>query len=294
MMKRRTFFKLCGVAAHGLAFGFGTTGCTIPPKDINWSEVPNKEFLKTFDDWFVTHKLYNGLNPNLQSGHIGFSPTFKGSTFSGYTPGMDYASNNMYAAADGIVYEVTELNTGRLGGKMLDILHGMEDRWENGILTRYAHLSKLHVNKGDKVKRGDLVAQVGDYTHAKLMMTVETSYVDPDNYGENHSYMKYLDGNSVEPTYSLKKYKKQRNINREFCSYILPQTQISLMSLTRIHVKKPFCLSEWDNIEIFRYVDEMHKVRPELFPKLSKDKYSEIKVEFYANQPIILTLPLKA
>ncbi len=40
-------------------------------------------------------------------------------------------------------------------GNMLEIDHG------NDIITRYAHASRLHVNVGDIIKRGQLVADVG-------------------------------------------------------------------------------------------------------------------------------------
>ncbi|MFR7951781.1 MAG: M23 family metallopeptidase, partial [Acutalibacteraceae bacterium] len=41
-------------------------------------------------------------------------------------------------------------------GKFLLIDHG------NGMLTRYAHCSKLLVSQGDRVKRGQVIAKVGD------------------------------------------------------------------------------------------------------------------------------------
>lgn len=41
-------------------------------------------------------------------------------------------------------------------GNMVEINHG------NGIVTRYAHCSKLLVNKGDKVYKGQLIAKVGN------------------------------------------------------------------------------------------------------------------------------------
>jgi murein DD-endopeptidase MepM/ murein hydrolase activator NlpD len=40
-------------------------------------------------------------------------------------------------------------------GKLVEIDHG------NGLLTRYAHASKVLVKAGDLVKRGQLVAYVG-------------------------------------------------------------------------------------------------------------------------------------
>ncbi len=41
-------------------------------------------------------------------------------------------------------------------GKVVVIDHG------HGVVTRYAHLNKYHVKRGDKVQRGDMVAEVGN------------------------------------------------------------------------------------------------------------------------------------
>jgi len=49
-----------------------------------------------------------------------------------------------------------------------------------------------------------------------------------------------------------------------------------------------------DNVEIMRYLNELYNARPQFFPTLLPERYSTIIAEFYANQPIVLTLPLKA
>ncbi|PIE01509.1 MAG: hypothetical protein CSA81_11300 [Acidobacteria bacterium] len=69
--------------------------------------------------------------------------------------GLDISCDHgtpVYAPASGVV-----TGRGRNGGfgKMLVINHG------NGIVTKYAHLSKFNVSKGQRVKKGDLVAYVG-------------------------------------------------------------------------------------------------------------------------------------
>lgn len=69
--------------------------------------------------------------------------------------GLDFASPTgtpIYAAAGGVVI-VQELNSGY--GNMVEIDHG------NNIITRYGHASKVFVSKGDIVKRGQKVAEVG-------------------------------------------------------------------------------------------------------------------------------------
>ena len=58
----------------------------------------------------------------------------------------------IYAAADGVVSFV-----GRKSGygNVVEIDHG------NDLITRYAHSSRVLVNKGDIVKRGQKIAEVG-------------------------------------------------------------------------------------------------------------------------------------
>lgn len=60
--------------------------------------------------------------------------------------------NPVFAAADGIV-----TRAGRLGsfGKAVYIAHGF------GYSTRYAHLSKIDVEPGDRIERGDAIGEVG-------------------------------------------------------------------------------------------------------------------------------------
>lgn len=70
--------------------------------------------------------------------------------------GIDVATRSgtpIIAPADGIV-----VFSGREGGfgNMLLVDHGY------GIVTRYGHCSSLEAKKGDKVKRGDIIAKVGN------------------------------------------------------------------------------------------------------------------------------------
>ncbi len=69
--------------------------------------------------------------------------------------GVDIAApigTKVFATADGVVGY-----SGHRGnyGKLISINHGLN------FMTRYAHLSKRHVKKGDKVKRGDVIGTVG-------------------------------------------------------------------------------------------------------------------------------------
>lgn len=79
-------------------------------------------------------------------------PVFGGTAFHA---GLDFAAPSgtpVYATADGVVEAATR--AGGYGNK-IDIEHGYN------YITRYAHLSKIDVSKGQQVKRGDKIGEVG-------------------------------------------------------------------------------------------------------------------------------------
>jgi len=70
--------------------------------------------------------------------------------------GVDFSArkgSKVYATADGVVKKA---GYERGYGYTIEIDHG------NGIITRYAHNAKLLVRRGQKVKRGDVIAYVGN------------------------------------------------------------------------------------------------------------------------------------
>ncbi len=70
--------------------------------------------------------------------------------------GLDFPADTgtpVVAAAGGVVINA---ETHAAYGQTVDIDHG------NGLVTRYAHASKLMVKRGDLVKRGQIVANVGN------------------------------------------------------------------------------------------------------------------------------------
>ena len=72
-------------------------------------------------------------------------------------PGIDFAApigTPIYATADGVVSEVSVRFSGY--GKLVEIDHGF------GYRTRYAHMHDFAVQKGQHVKRGELIGYVGD------------------------------------------------------------------------------------------------------------------------------------
>jgi len=91
-------------------------------------------------------------------GFISSNFGFRYNPFSGsrtFHAGIDIANRvgtKIFAPADGLV-----TYTGSLGGfgNVVRIEHGF------GIVTKYGHNSKITVKKGDRVKRGDLIAEMG-------------------------------------------------------------------------------------------------------------------------------------
>ena len=97
--------------------------------------------------------------PPVQEGYINSGFGYRKDPFDGnvrFHYGLDFAVNvgtNIYAPADGKIKFVG--NQGGFG-KVLKIDHG------NGNRTLFAHLSKIKVDLGSSVKRGDLVAISGN------------------------------------------------------------------------------------------------------------------------------------
>jgi murein DD-endopeptidase MepM/ murein hydrolase activator NlpD len=70
--------------------------------------------------------------------------------------GVDFKSSinsPVYATADG---KVNAAGWEGAYGRMVEIIH------DNGVATRYAHLSSISVAVGDKVRRGDMVGRLGN------------------------------------------------------------------------------------------------------------------------------------
>ena len=92
--------------------------------------------------------------------------------------GIDIAApegEKVFAAADGVV-----VDTGNFffSGNLVFIEHG------NGLMTLYAHLSRIDVRPGDRVKKGEPVGLVGSTgrvtgAHLHFAVLIDGVYVDP-------------------------------------------------------------------------------------------------------------------
>ena len=94
----------------------------------------------------------------VQNGHLGSSFGWRIDPFTGRSAlhtGLDFQADpgtSILAAAGGVVV-TQELHPAY--GQMVEIDHG------NDLITRYAHASRVWVKKGDLIKRGQKVADVG-------------------------------------------------------------------------------------------------------------------------------------
>lgn len=93
------------------------------------------------------------------NGPVGSGFGFRADPFTGRTAlhmGLDFPADvgtPIVAAAGGVV-QLTDVHPAY--GNLVEVDHG------NGLVTRYAHASKLLVRTGDIVKRGQPIAQVGN------------------------------------------------------------------------------------------------------------------------------------
>lgn len=96
--------------------------------------------------------------------------------------GVDYVvpeGTAVFATADGVVKTLSEKNSTH--GKAITIDHG------NGYETSYSHLLDIRVRRGDKVKRGDIIALSGNSglsfaPHLHYEVIYNDTRVDPVHY----------------------------------------------------------------------------------------------------------------
>lgn len=188
---RRYFLSILSKCLLASGFGQFFAGCTTynPQKDSG--QVPPEEFdYNAFNKWYKRHRLYNSCNPHVRAST---NHTFKG-TLHDWTPGIGYHHGDMIAVAPGFVANDMTLDTGRMGGQMVIVAHYISSAMEAPYTSYYAHLSKVAVKIGDRLKRGQLIGRVHHPYRPKLMIGEGGNWVDPYNYGPDYSYMEPFKG----------------------------------------------------------------------------------------------------
>jgi murein DD-endopeptidase MepM/ murein hydrolase activator NlpD len=146
--------------------------------------------LSSLEAKILQQSVLKGMLPNSSPVSVAFNSSSYGwriDPFTGYKAfheGLDFPANTgtpIYAAADGIVSQADHTPD---YGNIVKIEHG------SGLETRYAHASKLLVHVGDRVIKGQAVAEVGStgrstgpHLHYEIRLNGES--LDPRKYLSN-------------------------------------------------------------------------------------------------------------
>lgn len=129
--------------------------------DLDRLTGERNDLLTVMESRLLDLKVRKMMIPTQQpvaDSHLGSSFGWRIDPFSGRSAlhtGLDFQADpgtSILAAAGGVVV-TAEVHPAY--GQMVEIDHG------NDLVTRYAHASRMHVKKGDLVKRGQKVADVG-------------------------------------------------------------------------------------------------------------------------------------
>jgi len=164
---------LAGINAASLKLQAGEGGALVAGRSLSMEELQatladlerltgqNTDLMTVVESRLFDQKIKKMMVPTqqpLQSGHLGSAFGWRLDPFTGRTAlhtGLDFQAGTgtaILAAAGGVV--VAQENHPAYGN-MVEIDHG------NHLLTRYAHASKVWVRKGDLIKRGQKIAEVG-------------------------------------------------------------------------------------------------------------------------------------
>lgn len=147
------------------------------------------DYLSTLEAKILQKSVLKDMLPNSSPVEAAFNSSSYGwrtDPFNGnkaFHEGLDFTANTgtaIRAAADGIVTTAEQTPD---YGKIVKIAHG------SGLETRYAHASKLLVKPGERVVKGQIVAQVGSTGRST---------------GPHLHYEIRLNGNALDPRRYLK------------------------------------------------------------------------------------------
>jgi len=129
--------------------------------DLDKLTGENTDLMTVVESRLFDQKIRSTMLPTQQpvrAGHVGSAFGWRIDPFTGKSAlhtGLDFQADQgtpILAAAGGVV--VTQ-EAHPAYGNMVEVDHG------NDLITRYAHASKVWVKKGDLVKRGQKIADVG-------------------------------------------------------------------------------------------------------------------------------------
>jgi murein DD-endopeptidase MepM/ murein hydrolase activator NlpD len=129
--------------------------------DLDQLSSQNTDLLTVMESRLFDQKIKSMMVPTqqpVQAGHVGSSFGWRIDPFNGRSAlhtGLDFQADPgtpILAAAGGVV---VEQDVHPAYGNMVEVDHG------NDLVTRYAHASKVWVKKGDLVRRGQKIADVG-------------------------------------------------------------------------------------------------------------------------------------
>ncbi len=147
----------------------------------------NTEYLSDLEAKLLQKSVLKGTLPNSSPVDAAFNSSSYGwriDPFNGnkaFHEGLDFSADTgtpIFAAAGGIVTSAEYMPD---YGKIVIINHG------SGLETRYAHASKLLVKVGERVKKGQLVAEVGNTgrstgSHLHYEIRLNGNALDPRKY----------------------------------------------------------------------------------------------------------------
>lgn len=116
--------------------------------------------LKGYEGKPIAHVAPKGC-PTIKSGYGGGQPTIAGYPRTDYHHGIDIVAPKgtpVISAGPGVVIQARRF---RADGNTIYIYHG-SDRFGNFVVSYYSHLDTMIVNIGNKIKRGQTIATMGN------------------------------------------------------------------------------------------------------------------------------------
>jgi murein DD-endopeptidase MepM/ murein hydrolase activator NlpD len=190
---------LAGVNPNEIKVAPGRGGALVSGRPLSMQELQatlteldqlseqRKDLLTVMESRLFDQRVHKLMIPTQQpvlAGSVGSAFGWRIDPFTGRSAlhtGLDFQADtgtSILAAAGGVVVAA---ETHFAYGNMVEVDHG------NGLVTRYAHASRMLVKKGDLVKRGQKLAEVGSTgrstgPHLHFEVMVQGVYQDPHRF----------------------------------------------------------------------------------------------------------------